>query len=140
MEGNALGRKMTRCNSTESILPEPDSSVKLRRSKSNIGLSSLSLPSWDLKDDFKALLARLKEEKEKKSASVADPTTSKPKCINGCGTPPENMSSSDRSTDETTDIDEEADVLTDDCGAILSTPALFLPSYYRDKVISLWSC
>src|SRR5699024_2716555 len=66
-------------------------------------------------------------------------------CINGCGTPPsvkgDNKSSdcSDKSSKvDDVDFDEEddfiADRFNDDCGAILSTPALLLPNYYLEKV------
>ena len=80
------------------------------------------------------------------------------KCINGCGTPPLGGSAKtaaeiarqhasaivvrtaaalEQQSKQELDEDEDdfvADRFNDDCGAILSTPALLLPNYYIEKV------
>lgn len=81
------------------------------------------------------------------------------KCINGCGTPPLGGSAAktaaeiarqhasaivvrtaaalEQQSKQELDEDEDdfvADRFNDDCGAILSTPALLLPNYYIEKV------
>ena len=90
------------------------------------------------------------------TSATAAPATKK--CINGCGTPPLGGSAKtaveiarqhasaivvrtaaalEQQSKQELDEDEDdfvADRFNDDCGAILSTPALLLPNYYIEKV------
>lgn len=101
----------------------------IKRSKSLSDISLYSLATSDVDLEFKNELDSLRAAKVKG------------KCINGCGTPPsskETDSSEKSSKLDDVDFDEEddfiADRFNDDCGAILSTPALLLPNYYLEKV------
>lgn len=90
------------------------------------------------------------------AAALAGISTTK-KCINGCGTPPLSSTTSvveesakhasaivvrtaaadEKNIEDDCGEDEDdfiADRFNDDCGAILSTPALLLPNYYLEKV------
>lgn len=103
----------------------------LKRSKSLVSICSISLSSVDSGS------VSSKEATDKGQEKTAH------KCVNGCGTPPackeEKTSLKDKlSKLDDIDYEEEDDFITDrfndDCGAILSTPALLLPNYYDKKV------
>lgn len=91
------------------------------------------------------------------AAALAGISTTTKKCINGCGTPPlssttcvveesakhasaivvRTAAADEKSIEDDCGEDEDdfiADRFNDDCGAILSTPALLLPNYYLEKV------
>lgn len=132
------GRLSKRCNSVASVrsLDKIETPGVMTRSKSLVAISSLSLASLDTSSAQKLVAAARAAVAEGRQAPQS-------KCINGCGTPPtskeDKSSSSDKSSKaDDADFDEDDDFITDrfndDCGAILSTPALLLPNYYLEKV------
>ena len=132
MEAKPSYVSKNRRNSLSSIAGLSSDGTFIRRSKSYMDLSTCSLNSWNLDDDFKNELKQLRQQKR---VNV--------KCINGCGTPlsskEDKFSCSDKSSKlDDVDFDEEDDFIADhldsDFGAILSTPALLLPNYYLEKV------
>lgn len=104
------------------------------RCKSYNKLSPLNLSSITL---FENTLTKLK-------ASQTVEKSSKPECINGCGTPPSskeiimattNSEEKVKLNDDVDFDDEEDDFISEfNCGAILSTPALILPNFCYEKV------
>ncbi|KAH9516888.1 cAMP-specific 3',5'-cyclic phosphodiesterase 7B [Dermatophagoides farinae] len=103
------------------------------RCKSYNKLSPLNLSSITL---FENTLTKLK-------ASQTVEKSSKPECINGCGTPPSskeiimtttNSEEKVKLNDDVDFDDEEDDFISEfNCGAILSTPALILPNFCYEK-------
>ncbi|KPM00433.1 3'5'-cyclic nucleotide phosphodiesterase-like protein [Sarcoptes scabiei] len=110
--------------------------------KSCTDLSSLSVCSFSGIEDFRSRFCNLSQ------------NSSKPKCVDGCGTPTTTTSESKEEGEERgggedgktslkeeissnyidVNFDEEDDFIADfNCGAILSTPALILPNFYCEK-------
>ena len=134
-----------RSSSVSSVSANGDKLDRIKRTKSLMHLSTNSLSSLD------RIGVLVEKSTVTNTNGIMNGTSRKcvgsHKCANGCNTPPvssigrqedKSVASNDDKSSSKADDDEEDDFITDrfndDCGAILSTPALLLPNYYKDKV------
>lgn len=133
-----------RSSSVSSVSANGDKLDRIKRTKSLMHLSTSSLSSLD------RIGVLVEKSTVTNTNGIMNGTSRKcvgsHKCANGCNTPPvssigrqedKSVASNDDKSSSKADDDEEDDFITDrfndDCGAILSTPALLLPNYYKDK-------